>query len=314
MMFSTEQLIEDVLKTAKGLEAPCCEPVSRKVVETFSDCFADGATVWKTTGRPHDHLYYRFFARTSTDTISTAFDAKLLERETTATRLIRSWSGMRGARVTQSCDFDAFNGLAKTWLYLGGMRPADEVLDRPFVPDGLRRQLGTFRTAGLGFIRFMAVDHRHETVNLYFRASGPIDATCCAPILDLVQVPVPEPELLADIRRFVPEDFCVAVTVSLGTGKPQRACFYALKLPPGRFPCIPERITRFFREAPCYDADTVNVVGWSFGAEGGTYIKAEKSYTGDMVGLLTDWDCYFSGSTQRDPVLAKQAQTTSSGS
>jgi hypothetical protein len=70
---------------------------------------------------------------------------------------------------------------------------------------------------------------------------------------------------------------------------------------------LPERISRFFAKAPCHDAHAVNVVGWSFGPSGGTYIKAERGYIGDMAALLTDWDCYFSGSTQKDAVLAARA-------
>ncbi|NUW36375.1 hypothetical protein HTZ77_33940 [Nonomuraea sp. SMC257] len=301
--FSESLFLDEIKRTAAALGARYEEDLTRKVLDTFGDGFRDGATVWKTTGRPGDHLCYRFFARAQNDTVATALKAGLLAEESAATRLIRDWTEAQGGAATQSCDFDAANGLAKTWLYLGGMRPAEEILGRSFVPAGLRGQLDAFHAAQLDYLRFVAVDHRHQTVNLYFRTRGPITMDRCAEILRLVDAAPPDEAQLADIRTFVPEDFCVAVTASMATGAPERCCFYALKLPPGRFPAIPERIAQFFAEAPSYDDTTVNAVGWSFGRRGGTYIKAEKGYLGDMSALLTDWDCYFSGSTQKDPVL-----------
>jgi isopentenyl-diphosphate delta-isomerase len=304
--FSRAQFLDDIRTTAHALDAPFSEHVTRRALDTFADNFSDGATVWKTTERPGDHLCYRFFARTRNDTIAAALRAGALARETDCTRLMRYWTDAHPG-ASQSCDFDALNGLAKTWLYLGGMRPATKVLGHAFVPDALRGRLGVFHAARFDYLRFVAVDHRHSSANLYFRTRGPITAARLGEILDLVGALPPAAALADENRGFVPEDFCVAVTVSLRTGKLERACFYALDIPADRPPALPERISRFFAKAPCYDAHAVNVVGWSFGPSGGTYIKAERGYVGDMAALLTDWDCYFSGSTQKDVVLAAGA-------
>jgi len=300
--FSEQDFYNDIRMTAVGLNAPFSATTTRTVLDTFADSFRVGATLWKTTGRPRDQLCYRFFARSQEDTINIARRAGLLG-ETDSAALISNWTDAYGTAATQSCDFDAVNGLAKTWLYLGGMHPSDQVLGRAFVPETVRRQLRSFHEVGLDYIRFMAVDHRHHSANIYFRTRGPLTWQRAAEILAVVGVEPPSPQLVEEIRAFVPEDFCVAVTVSLGSGKPERACFYALKLPPDVFPDIPERIAQFFEKAPCYDAETVNVVGWSFGPDGGSYIKAERAYNGDLAALLSSWDCYFSGSTRRDAVL-----------
>jgi len=304
--FSETRFLHDIRATAAILEAPFSERVTCKVIDSFADNFKDGATVWKATEHAGDPLSYRFFARSRNDTIQTALRVGLLGNETDCTTLIRRWSDAYGD-TTQSCDFDTLNGLAKSWIYLGGMRPADEVLGRSFVPQVIRDQLRIFHAVRLDYIRFVAVDYRHETANLYFRTRGPITPTRCTEILALVGLGPPPPEVVAEIRRFVPEDFCVAVTVSMRDGKLERVCFYALKLPPGELPAVPERIARFFAKAPSHDACTVNVLGWSFGPEGGTYIKAEKGYLGDMAALLADWDCYFSGSIRKDRVLGTVA-------
>jgi len=80
-------------------------------------------------------------------------------------------------------------------------------------------------------------------------------------------------------------------------------CFYALNLPKGRGPAVPDRIARFFAAAPSYDADTCHVIGWSFGPGDGTYVKAERSCLGGMVSLFERWGCHFSGSDRTDPAL-----------
>jgi 4-hydroxyphenylpyruvate 3-dimethylallyltransferase len=301
--FFKTRFVDDIRDTARALGAPFSEGTTRKVLETFADHFREGATVWKTTERPGDHLCYRFFARTQNDTIAVALRTGVLAEESDCTTLMRSWSDAH-ADAAQSCDFDAMNGLAKTWLYLGGMRPVDVVLGHAFVPDRLRGLLATFHAVGLDYLRFVAVDHRHDTANLYFRTRGPITPARVAEIVALAGVASPAPRLVEEIRAFVPEDFCVAVTVSRRTGKVERTCFYALNVELHRPPVLPTRVADFFTKAPSYDENTVNVVGWSFGAKGGTYVKAERGYVGDMSALLTDWDCYFSGSKQKDAILA----------
>ena len=304
--FSEARFFEDIRSTAAALHAAFSEDVTRRVLETFADDFSMGATVWKATERPGDHLSYRFFARSRKDSIGAALQSGLLAARNDCTALMTRWTEAYPSSA-QSCDFDASNGVAKTWLYLGKPSPADEVLGQPFVPVTLRDRIAAFHRAGLDYVRFVAADHRHRSVNVYFRARGPISMAQCARILALVDVVPPAPELLAEMRSFLPDDFCVAVTVSLDTGQLERACFYVVGLPAGRFPTLPERVSRFFAVAPSLDATTVHVIGWSFGRAGGTYIKAEKGYVGDMAALLQDWDSYFSGSSQRDPVLTAAA-------
>jgi len=85
----------------------------------------------------------------------------------------------------------------------------------------------------------------------------------------------------------------------------ERVGFYALKLPQNRFPAIGGRLTRFFSEAPCYDPEDMNAVAWSLGNGQDTYIKAERSYCGDLVPLLKGWNTFFSGEQRQDPALSQ---------
>jgi 4-hydroxyphenylpyruvate 3-dimethylallyltransferase len=147
------------------------------------------------------------------------------------------------------------------------------------------------------------VDHRHSTVNLYFRIRGPITPPRAAEIVALAGVAPPAEPLVEEIRAFVPNDVTVAVTVSLRTGKVERTCFYTLTTPVHRRPMLPDRLADFFAKAPSYEESPADCVGWSFGSKGGTYMKASRAYSGDWAGYLTDHNAYFSGSKQKGPIL-----------
>ncbi|MGC0415900.1 aromatic prenyltransferase [Embleya sp. AB8] len=301
--FSPARFLDDIRNTAAALDAPFDEGLTRRVLAAYTADFAAGAVVWKTTSRPGDDLSYRFYSRSRTDTLAPAIRAGLLPADTPLGPLIEFWSGLYAGATEQSCDFTARTGLDKTWMWFGGTRPAAEVLDVEPVPDPLRRNMAAFRRRGLGWVRFLAVDHRRHSVNIYFRVRGPLTAEQCADLVELAGVTAPGPEVVAVMREFVPRDYGISVTVSLDDGRVRRVCFYALKLPRERAPEVPERIARFFAAAPSYDRDECHVIGWSFGPGDGTYVKAERSCRGDMVSLFERWACHFSGSDRTDPAL-----------
>jgi len=306
-VFSEGRFLTDAEAMAKVIGAPYDEETTRRVVEVFGEHFRTGAVLWKTTDRPGDHLGYRFFARERTDTVETALAAGFV-RPSALTALVAEWDRTFGADAIQSCDFDTFNGMAKTWVFLGGMRPAELVLDNPAVPDALRASLPRLRRASLDHVRFTAVDYRHDSLNVYFRARGPLTPARAAQVLAAVDIAAPDDAAVALMRTVVPEDFCLAVTFSMDTGRAVRACFYALGVPPERLPSLPPRIATFFESAPDHDVETIRGLGWSHGPGEGTYLKAEHSYCGDMAGRLRDWDCYLTGSAGRDPILAAAAR------
>ena len=296
--FDKELFGRDIHSTAVALTSPVSPALTRRVLDTFAENFASGAVLWKITDRPGDQLSYRFFSRLKTDTIAQAVQARLLAPDNPLIPYAEAWTNLYDSAV-QSCDFDAGDGLAKTWIWLGGPRPTEDVL----APTTLSGITGTFTTLGLNHIRFVAVDWRHHTANLYFRARGPLTRAHLARITDLARASKPPADVVDQVLSYIPEDYCVAVTVCPDDGQIERTCFYALKIPPEKFPpLLPDRIRRFFDTAPCYDAEECNVVGWSFGYDG-DYIKAERSRTGSMTAVLTDWNCFFHGEEGRDTAL-----------
>jgi len=297
--FDCERFRVDIRATAAAIGAPIAHRLTDTVLEAFRDNFAEGATLWKTTSQPGDQLSYRFFSRLKMDTVTRAIEAGLLDAANPTVPVVDAWSSLYGGAPVQSGDFDAGRGLAKTWLYFGGLRPAEDILTVPALPQPVQDRLKDFLALGLAHIRFAAVDWRHHSANVYFRGKGPLDTGQFARIHALSGSTPPSANVVEEILAYMPEDYCVAITLDLDSGVIERVCFYALKVPKNALPRIPVRIARFLESAPSHDEEECNVIGWSFGRSG-DYIKAERSYTGDMAEILAGWNCFFHGEEGRD--------------
>ncbi|WP_369211241.1 aromatic prenyltransferase [Streptomyces flavofungini] len=307
--FDRERFRADVRATAAAIGAPMAHRLTDTVLEAFGDNFAQGATLWKTTSQPGDQLSYRFFSRLKMDTVSRAIDAGLLDAAHPTVPIVDAWSSLYDGAPVQSGDFDAGRGMAKTWLYFGGLRPAEDILGVPALPQPVQARLKDFLALGLAHIRFAAVDWRHHSANVYFRGKGPLDTVQFDHIHALSGSTPPAADVVEEILAYVPEDYCVAITLDLHTGAIDRVCFYALKIPKGKLPRVPARIATFLATAPSHDEDECNVIGWSFG-HSGDYIKAERSYTGNMAEILSGWNCFFHGEEGRDHGLRALDQPT----
>lgn len=288
--FNPAQFLKDIKRTSAAIGAPYSEAATGKVVEVYGQSFHDGAVLWRATNRAGDALNYRFYERRPIDTVAIAVKAGLLAPDNAMARLITSWSSLYGGTPEQSCDFDAEKGLTKAWVYLAGFRPLKDILGADGVPECIRQHAPMFHDLGLELVRHVAVDYDSNTVNLYFRAPGPISEEQAGRFVALAGCPPPSQAEIQEMGDFLnPIGFTFSVTMKFLTGAIKRVGFYALKLPPNSFPEVGERLTTFFKEAPSYDAEEMNAVAWSFGEGGKKYIKAERSYCGRLVPLLRDW-------------------------
>ncbi|KKY13521.1 hypothetical protein UCRPC4_g06967 [Phaeomoniella chlamydospora] len=289
--FNPSRFFEDVQNTCTAINAPYSESATQGVIEAYSNSFHTGAVLWRTTDRPGDALNYRFYERKPTDTVSRAVEAGLLKPDHHLGQLITSWSSLYSGTPEQSCDFDAERGLTKAWVYMGGMRPVDDILNAPHVPESIRRHGPTFHSLGLELVRHVAADYLSETLNIYFRAPGPINLQQAITYIRLADVTLNiSADEVEEMRQFLnPTGFTFSVTMAYTTGEIQRVAFYALKLHPGKYPVINDRLKVFFSEAPSYDEEEMNAIAWSFGKGGKKYIKAERSYCGELVPLMKDW-------------------------
>ncbi|MGW4165274.1 aromatic prenyltransferase [Streptomyces sp. NPDC004788] len=307
--FSATRFLEDLRTTSDAIGAACSEPVTRAVLDAYGPAFAEGAVLWRATDRDGDGLNYRFYARRPMDTVAMARRAGFIADGDPLGDLIQAWNMLYDGTPEQSCDFDAARGLTKTWLYLGGTRPLDDVLGVPSVPSPVRERGPLFHRLGLDYVRHVCVDYARRTVNVYFRARGPLTETQCRRFTELAGAPAPDDRLRGEMARFLSQGaYTFSVTLSPADGSIERVAFYALKLPDGSRPTVGSRLTTFFETAPSYDAEDMNAVAWSFGSRGGTYLKAERSYCGDVVSLIKGWNTFFSQSDTTDPVFASRGE------
>lgn len=270
--------------------APYSRSNTIAVLEAYDLSFREGAVLWRTTNRPWDALNYRFYSRRPTDLIRIAVNAGFIKSDNSLARLLQAWSSPYDGRTPeQSCDFDAAKGLTKAWVYMAGFRHLDEILGVDSVPESIRQHANIFRELDLQLVRHVAVDFHSDTVNLYFRVVGPLSKNRAAAFTKLVGASPPEHSDFLDMCNFLdPTGFTFAVTIAFNTGDIERVAFYALGLPsvPRE---IGDRLAAFFKEVPSYDAEEFIALAWSYGAGGKNYVKAEKSYCGELVPLLRDW-------------------------
>lgn len=290
-VFSPERFLVDIHKTSSIMDAPYSESCVRAVLKAYHQSFMEGAVLWRTTNRPGDALNFRFYERCPVDCIAIAVAAGFLPADDPLGHMITSLGSLYNGTPEQSCDFDAQTGLTKTWIFLGGKRPVDDILQAPNVPESVRCLGPTFHKLGLNIIRHVAVDYQSGTVNIYFRLPGPISEEQAFKLVGLVGSPSPsQGEMLQMCELLHPIAFSFAVTVKVTTGVVKRVAFYGHKMPPGGYTKFGERLTKFFKYAPSYDEEELNVVAWSFGIEAKKYLKAERSYCGQLMPLVRGWN------------------------
>jgi hypothetical protein len=287
--FSQERFLNDIRKTASAINAPYSDHAVLEVLKAFDECLTDEAVIWRTTSRPNDKLNYRISIRSGLDTVALAIKAGFINADNHLARLIKSWSSLYNGDTEHGCDFDAaLAGVAKTWVNLKGLRPVDDVLNADQVPDVVRAHGPTFHSLGLKVVRFVAADYNGNTMNIYFRASGPIIKDQAAKLVNLAQCPPPTEEEFEDMQTYLdPDGYPFATTIDYATGTIRRVAFYALDIPEGKTPkTVNDRMLKFFDVAPSYDKNTYRIVSWSFGLGGSKYLKAESSYVGESGALL----------------------------
>ncbi|WP_316519945.1 aromatic prenyltransferase [Kitasatospora brasiliensis] len=288
--FSPSRFLKDIEATTDLLGIDHSPPMTRRVLDTYEESFHRGAVLWRTNDKPGGALNYRFYDRVPVDTVRIGVRAGLLRPDSPSVGLISAWSS-RYEGSTELCDFDAVHGLVKTWVYLGGIRPLDEILDVPGVPDAIRRHRGRLHELGLTSVRHVAVDYQHDTANLYFRTREGLGPKVAERLLALSRAGVPDETTLQDMVAFTaPDGHTFSVTLRISTGAIERVGIYALRLPAGRFPRVNDRLAAFFRGTPSHDEEEMNAIAWSFGAGGGSYVKAERSYCGRLVALMREWN------------------------
>lgn len=292
--FDSSRFLNDIRTLSAAINAPYSESTTLRVLAVFYHSFHNGVVLWRATDRAGDALNYRFYSREPIDTVSIASSAGLLSPDIVNTlgKLVTSWSSLYDGSPEQSCDFDAEKGLVKAWVFLRGMRPLGDILGAESVPESVRQHEGRFRELGLEKVRHVAVDYQKATVNLYFRAQGPISLEQATSLNALASAKPPNQTQFEEMQIFLNKvGYTFAVTIKIYSGEIERVGYYALKLPERetkKWPVLNEQLEKFVQFAPSYDREEMNAVAWSFGGEK-RYVKFERSYCGELVPLIKDW-------------------------
>ena len=288
--FLPSRFLEDVRKTAAAIGAPFSESVTLKVLDTFADQFNDGVVVLRTTNQPVARLDYRVLMLRKADMLALAESAGFVERGDVLSGLITLWSSLYGGIPEASCDFDASKGLSKVWLFFGAIRPMDEILLAPGLPESISRHRPLFHSLGLTNIQHVAVDYHRRSLNLYFDYKGVTTLDRAAGLTKLAKADPPDPALLKQMNEYLsPDGHPFAVTMTLD-GTIHRVCFYAIQHVEGSAQKLDPVLNTFWSAAPCYDDIDFKGLGWSFG--GNPYLKAEQGYCGNVVSIGEYWGVY----------------------
>ncbi|MEU3855221.1 aromatic prenyltransferase [Streptomyces sp. NPDC029554] len=288
--FSEKRFLGDMATVAGALGSELDLEVTRTAVRSFASSFHTGGVQFRATSRPGDRLNYRFYPRERIRSTRIALRDRLIE-PSPLTELLDEWSSAFADESVELCDFDPVEGLSKTWLFMGRLRPVDEVLAASrHIPEGLRELLPVFEECGLVDVRYAAVDYAKQSLSIYFRVAGPLTPRLCSRLHSAVGLPGPSPEKIAVIVRYLRENFVFAVNFSHPLGRAVRTCIYAVGIPDSVTDHLSQRLATFLDATPCYDREVHRVVGWSSGSGDSMYQKAEKSYCGDLSGLLESWN------------------------
>ncbi|KAL3440398.1 prenyltransferase-like protein [Aspergillus insuetus] len=290
--FSQSRFLTDLQTSCKALSTPYSESTTLKILKTFQASFTRGSVLFRTTDQPSGPLNYRVYERESIDMVSLSINAGLLPRDSILGQLVQTWSSLYGTESHQLADFDSARGLVKFWVFLGGIRPLGEILDVPGVPECIKQYRDMFEMLNLTGVRHTAVDLEKASMNLYFRTRPNLSRRDMDEYTSLAGAdPMPD-SLFEEINAHFPKSGgTFAVTMDFNTGSISRVAFYALRLEENNLPpsAVSGRIKTFFEVCPSYESDEMKALAWSFGEGTKRYVKAEHSYTGDLVGLIKGW-------------------------
>jgi hypothetical protein len=280
----------------------------RKTLEVFAPEFHASPVQLKTTTKPNDGLFYRYFYLGPIDHAPRAREAGLLESGnhpvlTLQEEILATCPGSSRGGL----DFDTNFGLAKLWTFTHAATSVEELCRHvSAIPASVRAHLELFRHFGLERLSGVASDFRHHGMSLYFhwdlefrteswlRAFGqavggevPSTSTCY--------------DILATQRNFG----ALATTFTWDRPELLRWAPYSFEVPYDEpdedmhRPALPPRLQVLHR-APTLNPQPQYNVSWSFG-RAGAYMKLEKSYARDArYGMRRDTGADLS----RDPARA----------
>ncbi|PQE15082.1 Aromatic prenyltransferase protein [Rutstroemia sp. NJR-2017a BVV2] len=284
--FDESRFLTDLTHLCTTLSIPLPLPSTLHTLHTYTAAFHSAAVLWRYTSKPNSSL-----------TPAVTCSPPLLSLTHPLLPLLRFWTALYPeSPPIQSCDFDAATGaLAKTWLFLRGVRALDDILSGDAVPEALKSCKPRFENLGLDKVRHLAVDWTGGTVNLYFLVPGSFSTEQVTGHLSLLERGPPSAESIQELEKLLPKQgYTFAVTVDVGTGEVKRVAYYVMGIPDDRMPDLGKWMRGFGENAKSWDREGLEGLVWAFGRgvhglAARDYYKWERSYCGELRGLLRGW-------------------------
>ncbi|MBC3992036.1 hypothetical protein H8N00_24755 [Streptomyces sp. AC563] len=285
------QFYTDLQNLADKRSVPFDGAMVRKSLDVFAKEIDRSVVQTKTTTKPGDGLYYRFFYKWENDLADIARRNDLLRHGTEPIdRLQREVLDTFSNATQAGLDFEAGRGLAKVWTFTG-VRPIEDLFALSAIPESVPAHAEFFARHGLRRAFFVASDFHGETMNLY-----PVIEPECRNAEWLRKLVDETSGSLADTPDYgkmmgsLARTGCLGMTFSWRSPELHRWALYSLNAPTGDgselLPALPGTLAEFDDQAPTLNADPQRNVAWSFG-KAGFYTKLEKSYAKDANYFLT---------------------------
>lgn len=292
--YNPEQFLADLRTAASAIQGPFDEQKVRRALTVFDAELRACVVQMKATCKPGTGVYYRFFYKGARDLTALAQEQGLLPPGNAPIyELQRDVLKHCPGATRAGLDLDTGFGLAKVWTFTGGPTPLGEFLKLKSLPESVRAHHGFFEQHGLRHVFFVASDHQHETMNVYFGLEEDcrneawlrkiVAATGGAPA---------DPSAYPQMLKSLAVSAGVGITFSWKSPEMGRWCLYALNIPfkdpiaAAMVQSLPPRLALFKDRTPTLNADPQYNVAWSFG-KAGFYTKLEKSYAKDADYFLT---------------------------
>lgn len=177
-VFSTESVPKLLVSSPKGFLLDIQKTCSAINASQSESVIRSGFTAYLVSPVTHheppwDSLNFCFCERSPVDCNAMAVAPTFLPADNPLGLMMTSLSSLYDGKPEQSCHFDAWMGLTKTWIVLGGKCPLDDILRASHVPKSICGLGSTFQELGLNMVHHVSVDYHFNTVNIYFASLAP---------------------------------------------------------------------------------------------------------------------------------------------
>lgn len=304
--FVEARFLEDLQAASVALSTPYHEPTIRRVLAAYGDLMYDAAIQVRGSSRPGVPLLFRVLMATPADTLDIATRHGWVHPDDPLASLAASARAHFSSSVIEQPEFAADEGgYDAMFMYLGGLRPLDEVLAVPGMPAGVRAHRERFLALGLDGVTVLHLHYRAKHVSLFFLARGPLGRDALDALVGLVEhdgddaaaAAAARPPSEAAYRDIIgvlrDSGYYLTVVMDYETGrvvKVELHLLFPVRLPDDmQIPDVGEKLTTFW-DMPSYEYEDMDILSYCFGDTRLGDVLALRGYCGGLRSLLRYWD------------------------